>query len=123
MNYTFTTNVHLTKDNMIDILWGMIHGSSYWSKLCEDGFLWDDARKQLPEAEIEELLYHVLSIGNAKIIDMQGKTTHQLSMGKLLDGIQRTIDSGRWDGDMEIADSDLCDYIMQYALFNSIIYN
>jgi len=58
-----------------------------------------------------------------ELIDVEDdEEVWELTMDKLLHGIQMAIDNGDWDGDIDEIDGGAGDAIFQYALFNKIVF-
>lgn len=86
---------------------------------------WKKARNSLSkDATIEEITRVMFESGQAiKIIDVEDETEYYMTPGTFKHGVQKAIEEGYWDGDVDTADSEVGYAILQFALFNEILYD
>ena len=122
--YIFTTTIKITEEDLIDVINAAIEGGiGYWCCIGNDTEEWDKIREEYPDACIDERIYRILEKGESVLlIDEEADEIHQLTMDKLLKGIQMALDNNMWNGDTYDADAIVGDSIFQYALFEDIIY-
>lgn len=123
--YVFTKTVEIPERDFIGLMDTAIEGGAgYWCCIGNDTPEWDVVRDEYPDACIDELMYRILAKGESVILidEEDDDKQYELTMGKLLKGVQMTIDNGHWDGDVMHADGVVGDCIFQYALFDELIY-
>jgi len=122
--FTFKKEFELDERDIIDLIDCAVEGGiGYWYCLHNDTPEWNKVREEYPDDCIDERLYRVLDKGYDVILsDVEEDTEYKLTMASLLDGIQKAIELGYWDGDMDMADAETGDTIFQCALFGDLIY-
>lgn len=88
-------------------------GITYWCGRCKV------VGERLGEYTIEQI-----SRGGKLILhDIEDdEETWELDLEKLQKGIKRTIEEGYWNGDIDYCDAEVADIIVQYALFDDIVF-
>lgn len=86
---------------------------------------WKKVRESLDkEATIEEITRVIFASGwHIKIIDLEDDTDYYMNQNIFEHGVQKAISEGYWDGDLDTADALVGYMILQFALFNEIVYD
>lgn len=124
-NFVFTKTIEIPEEDFIDLIDTAIEGGSgYWCCIGNDTPEWDVVREEYPDACIDEQMYRILAKGESVILidEEDDYRQYELTMDKLLKGIQKTIDNDYWDGDIYEADGTVGDCIFQCALFDELVY-
>lgn len=123
--YKITISKHFSSEDIIDIISSAIYDIGYWACINNDSEIWKSTSNSLPEDRtFEDVFFTILKNGHAvELLDAEDEDgPWELTMEKLLHGIQLAIDNGNWDGDMDTIDGEVGDIIFQYALFDDIVY-
>lgn len=76
------------------------------------------------DATIEEITRVMFASGYAiKIIDVEDGTDYYMTQGTFEHGVQKAVDEEYWDGDIDTADAEVGYAILQFALFNEMLYD
>ena len=120
--------LELSEDNIVTIMSGASYGISYWcSEMALEEGMYNKYRKE--DDCVEDVQARAIKDGNPMIFrdseDYDEK--YYLTYDRLLKGVEKFIESGRCVDINEIfeegnEDSEDMDYIIQYALFNDIIF-
>ena len=120
--YTIKITKEFTDEDMEGIVVTALEGGiGYWACLDNTGKVWNDQPDDTP---ISEYAWKILKAGGELLFldeDDDGAEYH-LDLQTLLYGIEKSIASGTWDGDMDILDVEVADAIFQYAIFDDIVY-
>ena len=86
---------------------------------------WKKTRGSLPkDTTIEEITRVMFVSGYAiKIIDVEDGTDYYMTRGTFEHGVQKAIDEEYWDGDIDTIDSEVGYAILQFSLFNEMLYD
>lgn len=117
-------------NDLSNILSGALTGCSYW---CSDlDFEPDDykeARKSLQDKGktnfcYEDVLVEMLEIGKSLYLDdaEDADEIYELTLEKLLNGIAMNCEKRPHDCDIDEGDDNTMDCIIQYALFDDVIF-
>ena len=116
-------------DDLVNLLSTAIYGCSYWcSGLDYDSNEYKEARKRLIENRnnepcYEEVLVEMLENGKSIYwIDSEDDSRNELTLEKLLNGIKLNAEERPSDCDLDSGDAITVDCIIQYALFNNVLY-
>jgi hypothetical protein len=123
--YKITISKHFSSEDIIDMISSAIYDIGYWACINNDSEIWKSTSNSLPEDRtFEDVFFTILKNGHAvELLDAEDEDGRwELTMEKLLHGIQLAIDNGNWDGDMDTIDGEVGDIIFQYALFDDIVY-
>lgn len=92
-------------------------GSDYWMY-----FEIDNPNKEYPRSQQATKL--LLDGKSFRVIDREDETApvYQLTLEKLLKGIELNYQKRPWDNDKENWDAESADCILQYAVFGELIY-
>lgn len=58
-----------------------------------------------------------------RIIDIEEDNEYYMTQNMFESGVQQAIEEGYWDGDLDTADALVGYAILQFALFNEIVYD
>lgn len=123
--YTIQITRTFNEDDMVDIISSAVYDIGYWSVIENDDDVWNEASDALSDDHtFEDVFWSILKSGKAvTMYDAEDdEEVWQMTLEKLMRGIQMTIDNNRWDGDMDTIDGLVGDIIFQYALFSEIVY-
>lgn len=118
----FTTSVNITEDDVFGIIVGSVEGgSNYWMGLDKSGAEWEDRPKGEPLSTWATKL--LLEGKSVKVYDIEDKTERwEITLEKLLKGIRLNNEKRPHDNNLENADATTYDCIVQYALFDKVVY-
>lgn len=118
------TRKNITEKDVEDIIVNAFEGSiSYWASLKRD-----EEWKNKPREEASSMWATKLLLERKEVFlyDSEAEDGEEelwaLTLEKLISGIQQNIDKRPFDCDLDNADAITYDCIIQYALFNDIIY-
>lgn len=113
----FTRKVKITGADIDYVLCGALEGGiDCWGYMKRD----PNKPQGLPSSSwATELLLAGKSI---TIVEEEENEEYELTLEKLLNGIQRNATHRPQDSDLENADAITYDCIVQYALFNDVVY-
>ena len=124
--YEMTKTFEFYDADILDVICSSVYDIGYWSCIDNDTEAWHQARKELEgqDATFEDIFFHILKSGTAvELFDVEdNEEVWELTFNKLLEGMQRAIQYGDWDGDMDSLDGAVGDAIFQYALFEEIVF-
>ena len=123
--YKVTISKRFSSEDIIDIISSAIYDIGYWACINNDSEIWKSTSNSLPEDRtFEDVFFTILKNGQSvELLDTEDEDgPWELTIEKLLHGIQLTINNGDWDGDMDMIDGEVGDIIFQYALFGEIVY-
>lgn len=116
-------------DDLVDLLATAMCGCSYWcSELDYDDNEYKEARAKLikngnNEPCYEDILVEMLESGKSLYwVDCEDNTSNELTLEKLLNGIRLNAENRPHDCDLESGDAETMDCIIQYALFDDVIF-
>lgn len=119
-----TTTIEYNKDDVEDIISVMFQSFNPYFMLDNTIEDWKKVKASLPkDATIEEIARAVFESDLAiKIIDVEDETEYYMTKNMFESGVQQAVDELYWDGDMDTIDAEVGDAILQFALFDDIIY-
>ena len=124
--YTFTKTFTLDDGDILDIISSAVYDIGYWSCIDNSTEVWSEAHEALTgqDACFEDVFFHILKTGKAvELFDVEdNEEVWELTLVRLLKGIQLAIDANYWDGDTDSLDGEIGDIIFQYALFDEIVF-
>ena len=124
--YTFTKTITFSDSDLIDIISSAVYDIGYWSCIDNDTDAWHEAGKEVAGVDytFEDIFFHILKSGKTvELFDIEdNKEVWELTLAKLLRGIQMAMDNDYWDGDVDELDGSIGDIIFQYALFDDIVF-
>lgn len=122
--------IELTEEDINDILSVCFSGGcGYWACIDNTTEVWDKARDYLlnhgnTDPTVEDIMTWILCNGHEIIvIDREENEQYSLTLWKFFDGIKLTVEHNFWDGeDVYDIDGEVGDVIIQYAVFNELVY-
>ena len=124
--YTMIKTFEFYDEDILDVICSSVYDIGYWSCIDNDTEAWHQARKELEgqDATFEDIFFHILKSGKVvELFDIEdNEEIWELTFEKLLEGMQRAIQYGDWDGDVDSLDGAVGDMIFQYALFEEIVF-
>ena len=113
-----------TDEDLMDIVVTALEGGiGYWACLDNTGKDFEDQPDDMP---VSEWCWELLKQGKQlHFYDDSGEeeeAEYFLDMASLYTGIGKAIANKCWDGDMDMLDADVADAIIQYAIFDDVIY-
>lgn len=124
--YTFTKTFTYDDNDILDIISAAVYDIGYWSCIDNTTEAWHKAHKELEgeDACFEDVFFHILKSGESiQLIDVEDdEEVWELTLEKLLHGMQMSIDQNYWDGDIDNLDGEAGDIIFQFALFSEIVF-
>ena len=120
-----TKTIEYNKDDIEDIISVMFQSFNPYFMLDNTTDDWKKIKESLPKyTTIEEITRVMFESGYAiKIIDVEDGTDYYMTRGTFEHGVQKAIDEEYWDGDIDTADSEIGYAILQFSLFNEILYD
>jgi len=95
-------------------------GSNYWVGVDNTTPEWSNRPKEIP---ISTWVAKLLIDGETvTLYDIEDKTEFKLTLDKLIKGFELNAKHRPFDSDLENGDGITADCILQYALFNEIVY-
>lgn len=114
------------KDDLGDIISAAVYDIGYWSCIDNDTETWHEAREELAGQDVcfEDIFLHILVSGKTiELFDVDDdEEVWELTLDKLLHGMQMAIDQDYWDGDIDSLDGEVGDIIFQMALLGQVVY-
>lgn len=103
---------------------GLETGITYWATLHNNTSEFEEYYKNTDLATAEIVAEIILKGGSVKISDIEDNENpkYDLTLERLLVGIQKNAEERPWDCDLENYDADTCDCIIQYAIFNEVVF-
>ena len=124
--YTFTKTFTYDDSDILDIISTAVYDIGYWSCIDNTTEVWHKARKELAgeDACFEDVFFHILKSGKAvQLIDVEDEEeVWDLTLDKLVHGMQLAVEQDYWDGDIDSLDGSIGDTIFQMALFEEIVF-
>ncbi len=123
--YKITKTFEYDDDDIIDVISSAIYDIGYWSCIDNDTKVWHKTSDSLDDDHtFEDVFFEILKNGQAvELIDVEDdEEVWELTLDKLIHGMQMAIDNGDWDGDVDELDGAIGDMIFQYALFDEIVF-
>lgn len=105
------------------IISGIEGGINYWATIDNS----TDAFKELKDSGLclsQKVVEIVLNGGEVSIEDMEEgeDAKYKLTLERLLKGIELNMKNRKWDCDLENGDATTMDCIIQYAVFDDVIF-
>lgn len=110
---------------MIDIISSSVYDIGYWACIDNTTEDWQRVSTALPtDHTFEDVMWTLLKTGQSVVIyDVEDdEEVWELTLEKLLNGIQLTLENKYWNGDIDEIDGEVGDIIFQMSLFGSIVY-
>lgn len=105
------------------IIDGIETGTTYWALIHNDAEEFK-AYKDVKIPLSQKIVEIVLNGGEVKITDIEEgeDPKYNLSLERLLIGISKNSQDRPWDSDLENGDASTMDCIIQYAIFDDVIF-
>lgn len=126
---SFTKTINISTDDIVNAL-SLASEIDYWGEICFDDDVYNAARVRIAEDDsrkkdvicFEEVLAEILEHGDKlKIWDREEDKDYELNLEQLLSGIaMNAAESGESDPDDWDGNSGDC--IIQYAIFEELVY-
>lgn len=123
--YTFTKTFAYDAGDMIDVISSAIYSVGYWSCIDNDTEAWNKTSDSMDDDHtFEDVFFEILKNGQAvELIDVEDdEQVWELTLEKLIHGMQMAVEQNYWDGDIDSLDGEIGDIIFQMALFGQIVY-
>lgn len=123
--YTFTKTFTYDDDDIIDIISSAIYSIGYWACINNDTEIWHKTSNSMDDDHtFEDVFFEILKSGQAvELIDVEDiDEVWELTLEKLVHGMQLAVEQNYWDGDMDNLDGEVGDIIFQMGLFDEIVY-
>ena len=120
-----TTTIEYDKDDIENIISVMYQSFNPYFMLDNTTDDWKKTKELLPKyTTIEEITAKIFeSECSIKIIDVEDDVEYYMTKGMFESGVQQAVDELYWDGDMDTIDAEVGYAILQFALFDEIIYD
>lgn len=123
--FEYTVKKKVTEEDITNLIVdGLEGGITYWAMLHNDTPEFEAYYKDRDLATAEIVAKIILNGGSVKITDNEEdvEPTYNLTLERLLVGIQKNAEERPWDCDLENYDADTCDAIIQYAIFDEVVF-
>lgn len=123
--FEYTVKKKITEEQIKDLVVdGVETGIGYWATLHNDTEEFEKYYNDTDLTTSEIVAEILLKGGSVKITDMEEdvESKYDLTLERLLVGIQKNAEERPWDCDLENYDAITCDCIFQYAIFDEVIF-
>lgn len=123
--YTFTKTFTYDDSDIIDVISSAIYDIGYWACIDNDTEVWRKTSDSLDDDHtFEDVFFEILKNGQAvELIDVEdAEEVWELTLDKLVHGMQLAVEQNYWDGDIDNLDGEVGDIIFQFALFDEIVF-
>lgn len=123
--YTFTKTFTFYDEDILNVICSAVYDIGYWSCIDNDTDVWNKTSDAMDDGRtFEDVFFEILKNGQVvELIDVEDdEEVWELTLEKLLHGMQMAIDNGDWDGDVDELDGAIGDVIFQYALFDEVVF-
>lgn len=115
----FKTKIELTNEDINDLMCSALEGGiNYWVKRVE--------KKHVPDNVNWDYFSDIISLGGVlEITEEETNEKHELTLSKFMNGVAMTCKHNGFNSGEELIDNHdavIADCIIQFALFNEIIY-
>ncbi|EKS4345207.1 hypothetical protein QB607_003211 [Clostridium botulinum] len=115
------TKTDIAEDDICNIIVSSFEGgSNYWMGLNNEGEEWEQKPKDEPLSTWATKL--LLDGKSITLIDIEEDKEHIVNLKDILKGIQLNNQNRKWASDKENWDATDADCIIQYSIFNDVIY-
>ena len=118
----FKKTIWLTEEDITDIIITALEGGiGYWACLDNTG---DEFKNAPREEAVSETAARII-LNNGTLVfedadDYDSQARYELTLEKLLNGIEKYANENGFD--MDLLDAEVADCIVQYAIFCEIVY-
>lgn len=123
--FEYTIKKKITEEQIKDLVVdGVETGIGYWATLHNDTEEFERYYNETEATTSEIVAEILLNGGSVKITDMEEdvESKYDLTLERLLVGIQKNAEERPWDCDLENYDAITCDCIIQYSLYDTIVF-
>lgn len=123
--FEYTVIKKVTEEQIKDVLIdGIESGIGYWAMLHNDTEEFDKYYKETDLATSEIIAEILFKGGAVKITDIEEdeEPKYDLTLERVLVGIQKNAEERPWDCDLDNYDAATADCIIQYAIFDDVIF-
>ena len=123
--FEYTVKKKITEEDIENlIIDGLETGICYWAMLHNNTEEFEKYYNTTDLATAEIVAKIILAGGSVKITDNEEdvEPLFDLTLDRLLVGIQKNAEERPWDCDLENYDADTCDCIIQYAVFDEVVF-
>jgi hypothetical protein len=123
--FTYTVKKKITEEDITNLIVdGLETGIGYWAMLHNDTEEFKNYYNTTDLATAEIVAKILLNGGSVKITDNEEdvEPKFDLTLDRLLVGIQKNAEERPWDCDLENYDATTCDCIIQYAIFDEVTF-
>lgn len=125
MKYIITKTFAFDDEDILSVIEAAVYDIGYWSCIDNDTDVWHKTSDSMEEEHtFEDVFFEILKSGRkVHLIDVEDdEDVWELTLEKLLHGMQIAIDNNDWNGDVDELDGAIGDMIFQYALFDEVVY-
>ena len=123
--FNYTVKKTVTEEQITDILIdGIECGIGYWAMLHNDTEEFERYYKSTDLTTSEIVVKILLDGGAVKITDNEEDVEPQypLTLERVIAGIEKNAEERDWDCDLDNYDAATCDAIIQYAIFDEVVF-
>lgn len=123
--FEYTVKKKITEEDITNIVVdGLEGGITYWAMLHNNTAEFEEYYNNTDLATAEIVAEIILKGGFVKITDREEdvEPKYDLTLNRLIVGIQKNAEERPWDCDLENYDADTCDAIIQYAIFDEVVF-
>ncbi len=123
--YNITKTFTFYDEDILSVICSAVYDIGYWSCIDNDTDVWHKTSGSMDDDHtFEDVFFEIMKSGQAvEMIDVEDdEEVWELTLEKLIHGMQMAIDNGDWDGDVDELDGAIGDMIFQYALFDEIVF-
>jgi hypothetical protein len=123
--FTYIVKKKITEEEITNLVVdGLETGIGYWATLHNDTDEFEKYYNTTDLATAEIVAKIILNGGKVKITDIEEgeEPKFDFTLERLIVGIQKNAEERPWDCDLENYDATTCDCIIQYAIFDEVIF-
>lgn len=123
--YTFTKTFTYDDDDILAVISSAIYSIGYWACIDNDTEVWNKTSDSMDDGHtFEDVFFEILKNGRAvELIDVEDiDEVWELTLKKLVHGMQLAVEQNYWDGDMDSLDGEVGDIVFQMGLFEEIVF-
>jgi hypothetical protein len=123
--YTITKTFTFYDEDILSVISSAIYDIGYWSCIDNDTDVWHKTSDSMDDGRtFEDVFFEILKNGQAvELIDVEDdEEVWELTLDKLIHGMQLAVEQNYWDGDVDSLDGSIGDAIFQMSLFSQIVF-
>lgn len=123
--FEYTVKKKITEQEIKNlVIDGIETGIGYWATVNDDTEEFEKYYNTTDLAMSEVVAEILLKGGSVKITDVEEdeEPKFDFTLDRLLAGIQKNAEERPWDCDLENYDATTCDCIIQYAIFDEVVF-